>query len=98
MQGGRVARGRDRRRHEGHHDIIMQFSDAYETQVGDRGVQVSGGLKQRIAIARATEVLLMGEATSALDNESERIAQPSLDALLQLKRRTRAPAFNHLKR
>ncbi|KAF0696152.1 Aste57867_13068 [Aphanomyces stellatus] len=68
------------------------FPDAYETQVGDRGVQVSGGQKQRIAIARAIlrdpEVLLLDEATSALDNESERIVQASLDALLQLKRRT----------
>ncbi|OQS04216.1 ATP-binding Cassette (ABC) Superfamily [Thraustotheca clavata] len=74
------------------HDFIMNFPDGYATHVGDRGVQVSGGQKQRIAIARAIlrdpEVLLLDEATSALDNESERIVQESLDALLKMKKRT----------
>ncbi|OQR96465.1 ATP-binding Cassette (ABC) Superfamily [Achlya hypogyna] len=74
------------------HEFIVKFPDGYGTHVGDRGVQVSGGQKQRIAIARAIlrdpEVLLLDEATSALDNESERIVQASLDALLKMKRRT----------
>ncbi|CAK4421680.1 unnamed protein product [Aphanomyces euteiches] len=60
------------------HAFIMQFPDGYNTSVGDRGVQVSGD----------PEILLLDEATSALDNESERIVQASLDALLQQKRRT----------
>ncbi|EQC32587.1 hypothetical protein SDRG_09904 [Saprolegnia diclina VS20] len=74
------------------HEFISKFPDGYHTHVGDRGVQVSGGQKQRIAIARAIlrdpEVLLLDEATSALDNESERIVQASLDALLKMKKRT----------
>ncbi|ETW02442.1 hypothetical protein H310_05955 [Aphanomyces invadans] len=91
-EGATTAEIEDAAKKANAHDFVMQFPDKYQTQVGDRGVQVSGGQKQRIAIARAIlrdpEVLLLDEATSALDNESERVVQASLDALLQLKRRT----------
>ncbi|OQR96518.1 hypothetical protein THRCLA_07260 [Thraustotheca clavata] len=74
------------------HDFIMRFPNGYNTFVGDRGAQLSGGKKQRIAIARAfvsdAKVLLLDEVTSMLDGESERIVMESLDALLKQKRRT----------
>lgn len=66
------------------HDTIASFPDAYDTVVGERGYRLSGGEKQRIAIARVLlkdpPVLILDEATSALDSISERVVQQALDA------------------
>jgi ATP-binding cassette subfamily B protein len=65
------------------HDTIASFPDGYDTVVGERGYRLSGGEKQRIAIARVLlkdpAVLVLDEATSALDSVSERIVQHALD-------------------
>lgn len=69
----------------GAHDFIMGLKDGYDTYVGERGVKLSGGQKQRISIARimlrAPRVVLLDEATAALDNESEHLVSESLDKL-----------------
>ncbi|MGA0568490.1 ABC transporter ATP-binding protein [Rathayibacter sp. KR2-224] len=66
------------------HDTIASFPDGYDTIVGERGYRLSGGEKQRIAIARVLlkdpEVLILDEATSALDTISERVVQQALDS------------------
>ncbi|KAM3585387.1 uncharacterized protein V6R79_016624 [Siganus canaliculatus] len=64
------------------HDKILAFPDGYDTQVGERGLKLSGGEKQRVAIARtilkAPQIILLDEATSALDTQTERNIQASL--------------------
>jgi len=68
------------------HDRIMEFPDGYATIVGERGYRLSGGEKQRLAIARVLlhdpRILILDEATSALDTASEREVQKALDALM----------------
>jgi ABC-type multidrug transport system fused ATPase/permease subunit len=69
------------------HEFIMELADGYDTLVGDQGVILSGGEKQRIVIARAMirrpELLILDEATSALDNISEAAVQKAIDQVAQ---------------
>lgn len=69
------------------HDFILQKEMGYDTNVGDRGNKLSGGEKQRITIARAIlrnpPILILDEATSSLDTESERLVQDAINHMMQ---------------
>ncbi|MCA3447321.1 MAG: ABC transporter ATP-binding protein/permease [Rhodobacter sp.] len=69
------------------HDFILSLPDGYRTTVGERGLKLSGGEKQRVGIARTLlknpPILLLDEATSALDTQTERDIQDSLKAMGQ---------------
>lgn len=71
------------------HDFIMSLDDGYDTLTGERGIKLSGGQKQRVAIARlflkSPKILILDEATSSLDNITEKLIQESFDELAKDK-------------
>jgi len=71
------------------HDFIMSFPKKYNTQIGERGVLISGGQRQRLALSRVMlkrpKIMILDEATSALDTESEKLVQDALSNILHLQ-------------
>ena len=74
------------------HDIIMKFPHGYETMVGERGMMISGGEKQRLAVSRLIlkdpPLLFFDEATSALDTHTEQALLVNIKSILKDKKRT----------
>jgi len=68
------------------HEFVMQLENGYDTVIGDRGMNLSGGQRQRLSIARAVlknpPILILDEATSSLDTESERLVQDALSKVM----------------
>jgi len=87
FQQASEARVHDASRAANAHDFIMAMPQGYQTIIGDRGVKLSGGEKQRLAIARALfknpPILIFDEATSSLDSESEALVQQAIDRLMK---------------
>ena len=69
------------------HDFIMKLQNGYDSTIGDRGGKLSGGERQRLTIARAvlknSPILILDEATSSLDSNSERLVQDALTKLMK---------------